>query len=916
MRTTPTRSLLFSATVLLGSVVQGCAGQSPDTGSSVEVGVAPLTLPGLSKVCYDLRVTNGANGSGSVVWKKGSLGLSPSGDADSVCSTQYGSGPNGDITFVGACDASTGQNSVTLWVDGLYDTGGSFIQPGGADGWQDPCPGGCTLNVNCLENQDARVEFNLTILRQANQGFFDIGVNFEDIFCSAKVDCVDAASQPLKLLFKNGQRDTTVVAAMACTAGPGAVTTELFRNPIDIICDGGVSATLDPSAGRGNIWTSSSSADGPVWQYAIYAGDESLACGGQNCQKQYWNVAIGLDETVDNCKLKTSMTAASLGRLDFATPIATTWPYIDIDVTLTNATGLVCGNHPLNGANGVVTKYTTVSTPAEFDYSYTNDTFDTAAPACPCQNGGTCTIGGTCLCPPMTIGQFCETVIPTNDTDAAAFISAATLTDSTQQSAIIRLVYDMKQAGVWSKMKAVYPFVGGTASSHKFNLMDPRDLNQAFRLQFTGTWTHSATGAKPSSGGCANTFLVHSANFSSTASQHYSFYSRTEIPSGSGWNIGVGNSDTGNPLYGIALKRSPTEPNWPNALIYDNGNYTQSGRLLSTELDARGFYIATGTSATSRKFFKNRSLINESTSAPSGAMMNQSFFIGCINNQGTAAYPIDNEAAFVSIGDGLTDAEAASLYDAVQRFNTTLGRQVGVPLGASPRSAPGLISELDATNSLSYPTTGSTWFDLLGLSNGTILGATWSNLLGGTFNFGSNQYIGLGTPLNSYIGDNLPISFELVAYINSSNVDEYLIGNVWDSSGFHIRKTGSAEGQANRIRYIFLQRNQGTLRYIGLDSAQLGTGWYHIVATYNGQGMLSHANFGLYVNGVSVGTTYGSGNRVYVNSTRTINLGRNPDGATTASLNGKIPLVRVYDKALGASEITERFNAVKTRYGL
>ena len=31
-------------------------------------------------------------------------------------------------------------------------------------------------------------------------------------------------------------------------------------------------------------------------------------------------------------------------------------------------------------------------------------------------------------------------------------------------------------------MKAIYPFVGGTATTHKFNLKDPADINAAFRL--------------------------------------------------------------------------------------------------------------------------------------------------------------------------------------------------------------------------------------------------------------------------------------------------------------------------------------------------------------------------------------------------------------------------------------------------
>jgi sulfatase modifying factor 1 len=354
--------------------ISGCAVDAlPDVpGARVEIAVAPLTLPGVSKVCYDLRVTNGPDGTGDTVWQKGSLGLSPGGDTDAVCSSSFGNGSGGDITFIGACDASgTAQSSVTLWIDGVYD-GNLFISPTGSDGWQNPCEAGCTLNLTCKENEDVRVEFNLTILRQANQGFFDIGVNFEDIFCSAKVDCLDSADQPLKLLFNGGQRDTTIVSGLACTAGPGGTSTMLYRNPLVVTCDGGVSATLDPSVGKGNAWPTFGTPDDPVWQYAIYADAEELDCGGQNCQKRFWNIAFGLDETADNCRLTTTMTAAPSGRMaNYITPARTKYPVINIDVTLTGTSGLSCTRHPINGSTpGVSTGYTGLGSRARFTSAF------------------------------------------------------------------------------------------------------------------------------------------------------------------------------------------------------------------------------------------------------------------------------------------------------------------------------------------------------------------------------------------------------------------------------------------------------------------------------------------------------------------------------------------------------------------
>ena len=78
------------------------------------------------------------------------------------------------------------------------------------------------------------------------------------------------------------------------------------------------------------------------------------------------------------------------------------------------------------------------------------------------------------------------------DSDANAFLTATGITNPTIASAICTLVTSMKADGTWAKCSAIYPFVGGTATTHKFNLKNPADTNAAFRLSFSGGWIHSA----------------------------------------------------------------------------------------------------------------------------------------------------------------------------------------------------------------------------------------------------------------------------------------------------------------------------------------------------------------------------------------------------------------------------------------
>jgi hypothetical protein len=61
----------------------------------------------------------------------------------------------------------------------------------------------------------------------------------------------------------------------------------------------------------------------------------------------------------------------------------------------------------------------------------------------------------------------------------------------------------------------------------------------------------------------------------------------------------------------------------------------------------------------------------------STTLSTNSFWLGATNNfSGGAYYFSPRELAFATIGEGLTATEASSLYTIVQKYQTTLGRQV------------------------------------------------------------------------------------------------------------------------------------------------------------------------------------------------------------------------------------------------
>ena len=247
--------------------------------------------------------------------------------------------------------------------------------------------------------------------------------------------------------------------------------------------------------------------------------------------------------------------------------------------------------------------------------------------------------------------------LPTTDPDAQAFITAAAITDPTQQAAINTLVVDLKGYSIWTKMKALYPFVGGTAAQHKFNLKDPRDLDAAFRLVFNGGWTHSSTGALPNGTNAFADSFVNVGTHLALNSTHVSVYSRTNV-------------DVLSPSIGNIAGGAPDEVTmW---LRFGNTSYLRVNNPIASttaSTDSRGLFIGNRNSSTqinlsirgTQTTFSNTSISTSTTS---------------IKLSGISTFFDNKEIAFASIGDGLTDTEAANLNTRVTTFQTALNRNI------------------------------------------------------------------------------------------------------------------------------------------------------------------------------------------------------------------------------------------------
>lgn len=248
------------------------------------------------------------------------------------------------------------------------------------------------------------------------------------------------------------------------------------------------------------------------------------------------------------------------------------------------------------------------------------------------------------------------------DADAQSFITAAAITNATQQTAINSLVVSLKNYGIWNKIKALYPFVGGTASSHKFNLKDPRDLDAAFRLIFNGGWTHSSNGSLPNgTNAYADTFYT---NISNNSSMWH--YSRTNKLSGN--EIEFGSISPNNIHHAIATYFSTYTYLYINILL-------DSTAVRYNSINTLGFFGANRKASNILDGWENGIKKGTNTDNIISVATSKSLIIGAFN-AAPIGYFSSKQTAFAATGDGLTDTEAANYYTAVQAFQTTLGRQV------------------------------------------------------------------------------------------------------------------------------------------------------------------------------------------------------------------------------------------------
>ena len=252
----------------------------------------------------------------------------------------------------------------------------------------------------------------------------------------------------------------------------------------------------------------------------------------------------------------------------------------------------------------------------------------------------------------------------TYDADALAYFTANTaITSAADKTAINTFYLGLKSDGIYTKMKAMYLPIWGSAASSKWNLVNPLDANAAFRLTFSTGWTFSSGGMTPLNA-YANTNLKAAINLSQN-NTHLSYYSRTN-------NTGfydIGHSWTSETSL-IYLQSRAADGKSYFRLNAQNTGGTESSQTVT---DSLGLFTINRTSSTVQSIIKNSTKYDfniNSFGLPANDIFLGLLFINPNNYYG------NKQCAFSSIGNGLTNTEATNFYTRVNTLMTYFGINV------------------------------------------------------------------------------------------------------------------------------------------------------------------------------------------------------------------------------------------------
>lgn len=215
----------------------------------------------------------------------------------------------------------------------------------------------------------------------------------------------------------------------------------------------------------------------------------------------------------------------------------------------------------------------------------------------------------------------------------------------------------------------------------------------------------------------------------------------------------------------------------------------------------------------------------------------------------------------------------------------------------------GLVLYLDAANTKSYPTTGTTWTDLSRSgNNGTLTnGPTFNSGNGGSIVFdGVNDFTSVFSNTNIPIGNQ---TYTISVWFNSTTFSSPSRGGFvgWGNYGTQHQVTAFRLDGNGFLHYWWSNDQSSGALNMSVNR------WYNAVALFNGTVRQ------IWLNGTLLVSSNASSHNVPYSTNLTIGRTLN---VSNEYFSGRIGNVLIYNKGLTATEVLQNYNATKSRFGL
>jgi hypothetical protein len=284
-------------------------------------------------------------------------------------------------------------------------------------------------------------------------------------------------------------------------------------------------------------------------------------------------------------------------------------------------------------------------------------------------------------------------------------------------------------------------------------------------------------------------------------------------------------------------------------------------------------------------------------------------------SQGPSIYVVGSDPDLVSLTERIAGQSFANVAAALNWYSSQTDKMV-LNMDYPAIVTDGLTANLDATSVISYPNTGTTWYDLSGSSNnGSInIGSPTFTTFGGrrTIRFSNQDKYVYSPPYDGFVLSGNPgisasgtsFTFEAWFYQLTGGGQTVILSNAGGCDGY---RWGPVGGSA-----YWLLGNSGCSQYAegGVNNSTTMIGrWVQMVGIFDRANTLGGGTkFYHYINSSLEGSvsTYNP----------TIQTGAPGITSCCGAFDGYLSVVRVYNRALSQSEITQNFNAQKSYFGL